>query len=301
MLQYSPAYSHARSLQGYPQQQPLPPYQPTNTNATSGSSGDQQAFTNRGDGVRRSPPAVGLGVAAAGNTTSPYQPDVPAGAQPHPHFFPPRQSASPHQPNAAVQNTHPNSNLYPMAAPPLPQTPTSQQPQQQQAAAAANNPNNNNTLNSPRSPQSPGSRSREQQRINLLFEINVELLQEVNRLQGEGLGGAISPQQFELLRKQGKGDKMASEEYIQCLRRVQANLAYLMPMAQGGDANNNQSKIPPGPAHMTPPPHLESMQAKYEQLRELFPGWSGMDHRPSQSSASPRPNGMVGAGSPANA
>lgn len=164
-----------------------------------------------------------------------------------------------------------------MAAPPLPQTPGNQQAPV------------NNTAPSPISPQSPGSQHREQQRISLLFEVNVELLQEVNRLQAEGHGGAISPQQLMQLRNEGKPDKMASDEYIQCLRRVQANLAYLMPKASTDPSG--QAKAPPGPAHMTPPPHMSQLQARYEQLRDLFPGWSGLDHRPSQSSSPPRPNG----------
>ncbi|KAF2173891.1 hypothetical protein M409DRAFT_62120 [Zasmidium cellare ATCC 36951] len=166
-----------------------------------------------------------------------------------------------------------------MAAPPLPQTPGNQQAPASNAAP------------SPMSPQSPGSQNREQQRIGLLFDINVELLQEVRRLQAEGHGGAISPQQLMQLRNEGKPDKMASDEYIQCLRRVQANLAYLMPKASSDPSGQAQAKAPPGPAHMTPPPHMAQLQPKYEQLRELFPGWPGMDQRPSQSSSSPKPNG----------
>lgn len=182
-----------------------------------------------------------------------------------------RQSASPHAPTPPTK--------YPMAAPPLPNTPSTQQAPASNAAP------------SPMSPQSPGSQHREQQRISLIFEINVELLQEVNRLQAEGHGGAISLQQLTQLRNEGKPDKMASDEYIQTLRRVQANIAYLMPKASNDPSGQTQAKAPPGPAHMTPPPHMPQLHPKYEQLRELFPGWPGMDQRPSQSSSSPRPNG----------
>ena len=89
---------------------------------------------------------------------------------------------------------------------------------------------------------------------------------------------------------------MASEDYIQCLRRVQANLAYMMPKAQPGQ--HNESKALPGPAHMTAPPHLPQLKDKYEQLKEVFPDWPGYDHRSAQSgggnSASPRSNAQMG-------
>ncbi|KAJ8605759.1 hypothetical protein MRB53_041316 [Persea americana] len=44
---------------------------------------------------------------------------------------------------------------------------------------------------SPSSPQSPGSQNLEHQRVKLLLEINVELLQEVNRLQSSGHGWRV--------------------------------------------------------------------------------------------------------------
>ncbi|KAI7058209.1 hypothetical protein KC352_g44082, partial [Hortaea werneckii] len=67
--------------------------------------------------------------------------------------------------------------------------------------------------------------------------------------------------------------------------------AYLMPKAQ-----NDNAKTPPGPAHMTPPPHMPHMQSKYDQLSELFAGWQGYDRRQSgTTSGSPQPNGAYGA------
>ncbi|KAF2211217.1 hypothetical protein CERZMDRAFT_98534 [Cercospora zeae-maydis SCOH1-5] len=198
-----------------------------------------------------------------------------------------RHSASPQPPNANSPVHHPTPRTYPMAAPPLPNTP--------------NSANNSNAAPSPISPQSPGAKSREQQRIDVLFDINVELLQEVNKLQNEGKGGAISPQQVQQAREQGKPDTMASEEYIQCLRRVQANLAYLMPKAQTDPAQ--QAKAPPGPAHMTAPSHMPQLEDKYKTLRELFPGWQGLDNRSAglsagPSASSPRPNTQNGMTAP---
>jgi hypothetical protein len=50
---------------------------------------------------------------------------------------------------------------------------------------------------------------------------------------------------------------------------------------------------------MTAPAHMSQLHDKYERLRELFPGWHGLDHRSSMSvaAASPQPvaaaNGMT--------
>ncbi|KAK5131166.1 hypothetical protein LTR08_001252 [Meristemomyces frigidus] len=227
-------------------------------------------------------------------TTAAYSPSVPAQAspglvpQPQPlQQHNPRHSASPQQPlspdaaSQAQQNqpTHSPSNQYPMAAPPLPQTPGSAQ----QALSTGSAP-------SPGTPQSPGSQSRDQQRVALLLDINAELLQEVSRLQSEGKGGASNPQQQALLKAQGQPMDLATDDYVQVLRRIQANLGYLMPKAQ-----NDQQKAPKGPAHMTPPPHMPQLQPRYDQLQEIFPDWQGYDRRPSASSASPQSNGVAAA------
>ncbi|KAM0714273.1 hypothetical protein Q7P37_010060 [Cladosporium fusiforme] len=190
-----------------------------------------------------------------------------------PYALPQHQFQQQQQPQHlhAKQQTPPTK--YPMAAPPLPQTPATAQ--QTSGGNAA----------SPHAPQSPGTQAREQKRVELLLEINGELLQEINTLQSQGRGGAMNPQHQLQLRALNMDESMAAEEYIQCLRRVQANLAYLAPRA---DAHQAQ-KAPPGPAHMSPPAHMPQLQPRYEQLRELFPGWPGLDNRMTQSAAgSPR-------------
>ena len=177
-----------------------------------------------------------------------------------------------------------------MAAPPLPQSPAYQHQQSHFSTT-----NNVAPAGSPPIQKSPNHESsstpqltnREQKRIALLLSINTDLLTEVQRLQAAGQGGAMNPQQADALRKTDQPVKMASEEYIQCLRRVQANLAYLMPRAQPAEGK----APPPGPAHMTPPPHVPGLVEKYADLRELFPGWQGLDHRLSRS-------GSMGTGSP---
>ncbi|KAK3691240.1 hypothetical protein LTR37_018772 [Vermiconidia calcicola] len=269
-------------------------------------SQDQQAFAyssqhRYNDGVRSAASTGGRGMMqmqaqspftapSDPYTTATYSQSVPAQAP----FaaVQPRQSASPvrrFSPNAG-NHSQPSSQTpptkYPMAAPPLPQTPASQQ----QPPPPMNTHNAPGA--SPTSPQSPGSQSREQQRIALLLSINMDLLKEVNRLQEVGEGGAISPQQALQLRNAGQSDKMASEAYIQCLRRVQANLSYMSAKAKTGEQGEN--KAPPGPAHMTPPTHMPQIKEKYDQLKELFPDWPGLDHRMSGTSSSPRPNAQAG-------
>ena len=123
--------------------------------------------------------------------------------------------------------------------------------------------------------------------MTLLLDINTELFQEVNKLQAEGKGGALNPQQLAQMQEKGQQIELASDEYLQVLRRVQANLAYLMPKAQ-----HDQQKAPKGPAHMTPPPHMSQLEPKYQVLQELFPDWQGYDRRPSGTSGSPQPNGL---------
>ena len=241
------------------------------------------------------------------STASLYNASVPAQApaflrpQQQPTAAPPLVSRPPTRrasPDAASQRSQPQSSShtpptkYSMAAPPLPLTPQSQQ------SAADGAP----AVTTPKSPQSPGGQTREAARVALLLSINRELLEEVQRLQDAGKGGAISQQQVQVFRSEGKPDKMASDEYIQCLRRVQANFTYLMPKAQkeSGQSTGNEAKQLPGPAHMTPPPHMpEDMKQKYEQLKDLFPDWQGLDRRMAlqqqqqqqqqQQNSSPRP------------
>ncbi|KAK0807039.1 hypothetical protein LTR91_010022 [Friedmanniomyces endolithicus] len=217
-------------------------------------------------------------------TTAPYSQSVPAqaptGPQPqlvrHTASASPQPRPSPHAVSSS-QQTPPNNNKYPMAAPPLPRSPANQQ------AAAASQQGSASPSAHP-TPQSPGSHSREQQRVALLLDINTVMLHEVNRLQAEGKGGATTPQIQAQMKAAGQPADLASEEYTQVLRRVQANLGYLMPVAQ-----NDAQKTPRGPAYMSPPAHMPQLQPKFDQLRELFPDWQGFEPRASQSSMSPGP------------
>ena len=67
-----------------------------------------------------------------------------------------------------------------------------------------------------------------------------------------------------------KPGKMATVEYVEDMKRLQANLAYLAAVAD----RNKRPNMPNGPALMSPPPHLKSMDELYKKLNALFSGGS---------------------------
>ena len=106
------------------------------------------------------------------------------------------------------------------------------------------------------------------------------LLQEVVNLQSAGKAGAPPTQQGAQESNPSPGSDQGSEaskapaqkpspEYIECMRRLQANLAYLATIADR--AKKSGGVPPPAPAIMTPPPNMPSMGEVYNKLNELFP------------------------------
>ncbi|KAF2218150.1 hypothetical protein BDZ85DRAFT_270871 [Elsinoe ampelina] len=161
---------------------------------------------------------------------------------------------------------------YPMAAPPLP------------ASVRQQSPNSNTSTSQPSSPQSAAHAAREKERVAILLEINLELLQEMSKLQAEGKGGAPNAQQAAALKAQGGSDKLASDEYIQVYYRVSSNITYLynqpeMQLLNPQNAGQVPQKKgpPPPPQFMWAPPQMPALNDKYAALRKLFPGWLGRD------------------------
>lgn len=163
-----------------------------------------------------------------------------------------------------------------MAAPPLPQS-----AQRQQSPHGGSNP----ATSQPASPRTAASSALEKERVALLLEVNLLLLEELNNLLSQGKGGAVDAQQVALLRQQGMPEKRAADEYIQTFYRLKANLAYLYSQpdmqALNPQKQNQAQPANKGPAHppafMHPPPHMPGLESKYEALRKLFPGWVGKD------------------------
>jgi hypothetical protein len=153
------------------------------------------------------------------------------------------------------------------------------------AAAQAQQP-------APGSPSQAQAAAREKARVTVLLEINTQLLQEVVSLQAQGKAGT-NPNQGQqsptsptsatdpssnLTNSPGEPPKSAggtsqakppSQEYAECMRRLQANLSYLAAIADAKKKTNGA--LPAGPAIMTPPPHLPPMAELYQKLNGLFP------------------------------
>lgn len=128
-------------------------------------------------------------------------------------------------------------------------------------------------------PMSPRAVAREEERVTTLLEINAHLIQEVTSLQAQGKAGSgnqtspTSPTSGNNAGSNSPGDgnkrTPPSPEYADCMRRLQANLAYLAAIA---DANKKASQSRPNaPAIINPPPHLNSVHPLYQKLNSLFP------------------------------
>lgn len=164
----------------------------------------------------------------------------------------------------STQNMAAFSNPAMMAAQQRP-SPTVQKEGQQQAQQQS-------------APQSPAAASRERDRIGALLNINSALFREVVNLQAAGKAGP-SPQPSgqdqqqagSPAPKQAANDpsKKPSQEYVDCMRRLQANLAYLATIADRSKKPGNV--VPPGPQILTPPPNVPGMEELYARLNELFP------------------------------
>ncbi|KAJ5231198.1 hypothetical protein N7489_011906 [Penicillium chrysogenum] len=114
--------------------------------------------------------------------------------------------------------------------------------------------------------------AREKARVTALLDINSALLQEVVNLQAAGKAGpASNPDTNSPASEQpdaSKANQKPSPEYIECMRRLQANLAYLATIADR--AKKAGGVVPQTPAIMTPPPNLPAVNELYARLNELF-------------------------------
>ncbi|RFU30580.1 hypothetical protein B7463_g5802, partial [Scytalidium lignicola] len=216
----------------------------------------QQQMQNQ----RMHPP--GSNVTPSGQRTSPY--GVQQGTPPNPAMTQ-SQFSTPQNP---AQNMGSMSNANQSGQGPTvvtPQTPTFPQgPNAGNAGAGVSNP------------QSPGSEAREKERVTLLLEINRELLLESMLLQGliaEGKeaaaaanANATDPQAAEKEKaEKDKAQTMIGKEYLECMRRLQSNLAYLASIADRSHKPSNQ--IPPHPAIMSAP-NLSQKPAKAPKITD---------------------------------
>ena len=234
-------------------------------------------------------------------TSAGYPQSIPAtSGTPRSQGFP-QATASPSQhtnpspsPHVTNQTLGQPAHKAPMAAPATPQVSQGyqQQPQQQQQQQSPHG--SVNPQSQPQSPTSAVSPAVEKERIGLLLEINVELLQEIHNLQAQGKGGAQNVQQAEQFRLKGLPDMIAAPEYLHTLLRLHANLGYCC--AQSDMQTKAGAKAPHPPSYMRAPPSMPSLEQKYARLRQLFPGWVGKDGQ-AGSITSPVEGSMNGAAS----
>ncbi|KAK2798233.1 hypothetical protein FQN51_007799 [Onygenales sp. PD_10] len=155
---------------------------------------------------------------------------------------------------------------------------------------AGNQPQPQPQPQSPVNALSPQQTAREKARVSILLDINSALLQEVVNLQAAGkAGNQPASQQASPVKENSTASPTSttdfagsqaqnapgsaskpSLEYIDCMRRLQANLAYLATVADR--AKKAGATAPQAPAIMTPPPNVAAVTELYAKLNELFPG-----------------------------
>ncbi|KAH1620384.1 hypothetical protein KXX21_008217 [Aspergillus fumigatus] len=224
------------------------------------------------------------------------QPPVPATlSQFVPHQGTPTSNMSP----SAAQNL--TQNMASVAAnsmlPAQQQQQQHHQQQQQQQQRPSQQPNQQQG-SVPTAAQSPAAAAREKARVSTLLDINSILLQEVINLQAAGKAGGPPSQQASQENNPSPTSDQAADaakgptqkpslEYVECMRRLQANLAYLATIADR--AKKSGGVAPAAPAIMTPPPNLPAVNELYHKLNELFRPLKGAVGTPQ-----PSPQGMPG-------
>ncbi|KAI0175782.1 hypothetical protein GGR52DRAFT_330006 [Hypoxylon sp. FL1284] len=154
------------------------------------------------------------------------------------------QISTPQNAHATPQNHTPNNAQQPSQHQPppsnniqTPQTPTFPQ---------SNGPNNTSAASTP---VSPGPDSRDKERVAVILDINNELLLEVMQIQHtiqllkkerastNGAGAAAN----EAERKSAADEDLLNQDFVNCMRRLQTNLAYLAALA---DKKGNVTAAP---------------------------------------------------------
>ncbi|KAF5027533.1 hypothetical protein F66182_350 [Fusarium sp. NRRL 66182] len=176
---------------------------------------------------------------------------------------PPSQSQTPTNQQQQQQQPQPPQQLQQPQQPQHPQAQAQAQQQQQQQIPAALSTPQTPTFSSNQGPAvnggstaavplSPGTESRDKERFSLLLDINHELLYESIQLQ-------TTQQELKKENAAGgnAGDKKPTDEesqlqqdYMQCMRRLQANLSYMAALAD----RKPEVKVPPCPAYLSAPP-----------------------------------------------
>ena len=143
----------------------------------------------------------------------------------------------------------------------------------------------------------PSQAELDKQRVTLILEINSQLLEQIQALQAAGKGGDVqSPAQNNAAdgAEAQQQPKKPAREYVESLRRMQANLAYLASVAERHQKPNAQT--PPWPQVMSAPPGDERLAAMYSRLQALFPQWRVQQQRMAAAQAAQAQQAAGGAG-----
>ncbi|RHZ57305.1 uncharacterized protein CDV56_106959 [Aspergillus thermomutatus] len=221
------------------------------------------------------------------------QPPVPATLS---QFVPPQGTPTSNMSPSMAQNFTQN-----MASVSANSMLPAQQSQQQQQQRPVQQPNQQQAP-VPAAGQSQAAAAREKARVSTLLDINSVLLQEVVNLQAAGKAGGPPNQQGSQDNNPSPTSDQASDaakgptqkpslEYVECMRRLQANLAYLATIADR--AKKSGGVAPAAPAIMTPPPNMPTINELYNKLNELFRTSKGAVGTPQ-----PSPQGTPGNGKP---
>ncbi|OBT49599.1 hypothetical protein VE04_09988, partial [Pseudogymnoascus sp. 24MN13] len=200
------------------------------------------------------------------------------------------QRGSSYGPVPGQHTTPPHTQTPSQFMPPQPGTPQMAMPMQQQQVLAELGQQAQQPVQQPQSagqtpvtpscptsaggmatPLSPGSEVREKDRVSLLLDINRVLLMEVMRLQAvqaeakakvesddkkddkeDGAEGAKDKEKKDdKAKEKPKIDPVTGKEFVECMRRIQYNLAYLAAIADR--SHKPSSQIPPHPAVISAP------------------------------------------------
>lgn len=222
---FAPNYMMAAGMQGFPMNQAGMQQQPQMMQRMPQQSQQQpQQLPNP---------------AAMGQVGTPQRP--PSAAQGTPNNAVPSQPGQFSTPQPPSQGQTPTNPQPPSAGISTPQTPT----------FSANQGVVTNGGSAVATPLSPGTESRDKERFALLLDINHELLyesiqiqatqQELKKEHADANGGDKKPTEEETLFQQ---------DYLQCMRRLQANLSYMAALAD----RKPEVKVPPCPAYLSAPP-----------------------------------------------
>lgn len=219
-------------------------------------------------------------------------PNSASSAHQHPLSTPQNAHATPHS------QTPNNAQQQPQSQPPTtniqtPQTPTFP------ASAQSNGPNN---TSSGSTPLSPGSDSKDKERVGVILEINNELLLEAMQIQNtqallrkeRASSNSTDTNANESEKSSKEEEDLLTQDYVQCMRRLQTNLTYLAALAdKKGNVTaapcptylkapqlNTGIKLkmiagPDGSESQEAPDRAETakyIQELYKKLQSLYPG-----------------------------